>query len=243
MSSYIYTAAGGPSVAPSPTIGCVVGSRPLAGVVVVAVDYRLAPEHPAPRGRRRVRRTRVGRDPAEAIGRLGGVAVADDSAGGIIAALAALHLRGSDAAPDVLGLIYANTHLGADDGSMISNGRGFALDADDVTWFNRQWVPDPSRWSDGDVSPLMVDDLSGLASTVVVTCELDPLRDQAEMFAVRLIEAGVTLTARRERGMVHNFLLWDLVARSCADAGNRVAFDLAGALQRVNRLRGADRAA
>ena len=177
------------------------------------------------------------------IGRLGGVAVADDSAGGTVAALAALHLRGSDAAPDVLGLIYANTHLGADDGSMISNGRGFALDADDVTWFNRQWVPDPSRWSDGDVSPLMVDDLSGLASTVVVTCELDPLRDQAEMFAVRLIEAGVTLTARRERGMVHNFLLWDLVARSCADAGNRVAFDLAGALQRVNRLRGADRAA
>ena len=53
----------------------------------------------------------------------------------------------------------------------------------------------------------------------------------------------MTLTARRERGMVHHFLLWDLVARSCADAGNSVPFDLAAALQRANSLRGADRAA
>ncbi len=67
----------------------------------------------------------------------------------------------------------------------------------------------------------------------VVTCEFDPLRDQAEAFGQRLITAGVTVTVRREVGMVHNFLLWDLLSPACAAAGNRVADDLAGAIHRL----------
>src|SRR5947209_11035767 len=87
-------------------------------------------------------------------------------------------------------------------------------------------VPDPSMLTDPQVSPLFVPDLSGLPSAIVVTCEHDPLRDQGEAYAARLREAGVSVTARREPGMVHNFMLWDTISPACAAAADRVAADL-----------------
>ena len=116
---------------------------------------------------------------------------------------------------------------------MDTNAHGFGLDAADVQWFNAQWVPDRSRHSDPAFSPLMVDDLRGLPETVIVSCELDPLRDQGEAFGFRLLRAGVPLRMRRELGMVHNFLLWDLVSPSCAAAGDRVAADIINGFARL----------
>ena len=80
------------------------------------------------------------------------------------------------------------------------------------------------------MSPLFAVDLVGLPVTVIVTCQHDPLRDQGEAFAQRLRDAGVPVTARREGGMVHNFLLWDTISPACAAAGDRVAKSLATAL-------------
>lgn len=163
----------------------------------------------------------------------GVTALVGDSAGGTVAALAALRTRGvRSLAPDLMMLLYANTDLTASGGSMETNAHGFGLDIADVEWFNTQWVPDRSRWSEPDISPLMVADLSGTCPAIVVTCELDPLRDQAETFARRLVEAGVPVTTRREIGMVHNFMLWDLRSPACASAGDRVADDLATATWR-----------
>ncbi len=79
----------------------------------------------------------------------------------------------------------------------------------------------------------MVDDLRGLPESVLVSCELDPLRDQLETFGARLVAAGVPLRMRRELGMVHNFLLWDLVSPACALAGDRVAADVVGGFGRA----------
>lgn len=201
---------------------------------VLAVDYRRAPEHPAPAAVddavTAIEWAASG--PEELGGRASAIAVVGDSAGGTLAALAALRLRHEPSLPDVLVLVYANTDLDADGGSMQTNGHGFGLDADDVRWFNSLWVPDRRRWSDPDVSPLRVDDLSGLPETVVVTCAFDPLRDQGELFAQRLTDAGVLVTVRREPGMVHNFLLWDLISPACAAAADRVADDVAAALRR-----------
>ena len=90
-------------------------------------------------------------------------------------------------------------------------------------------MPDADRRADPAVSPLFAT-LGGLPTTIVVTCEHDPLRDQGEEFATRLRAAGVPTTLRREAGMVHNFLLWDLMAPACADATRRVAEDLARVL-------------
>lgn len=99
----------------------------------------------------------------------------------------------------------------------------------DIEWFNRQWVPDESRWADPDVSPLYAD-LTGFPRTLAVTCEHDPLRDQGEAFAHQLTEAAADVTLRRETGMVHNFLLCDLVSPACAAAADRIATDIAHAL-------------
>lgn len=202
---------------------------------VVSVDYRLAPEHPAPAAIDDAVAAIewVASGPTELGGAPRAIALVGESAGGTIATLATLALRGKPAAPDVLVIAYANTHLGATGGSMDTLARGFGLEASDIRWFNSQWVPDESLHSDPAFSPLMVDDLHGVPETILVSCELDPLRDQGEAFGARLAAAGVPVRMRRELGMVHNFLLWDLVAPSCAAAGDRLALDILHAFARV----------
>jgi acetyl esterase len=96
--------------------------------------------------------------------------------------------------------------------------------------FSAQWAPDPALRSDPRISPLYAHDLSGLPAAIVITCEHDPLRDQGEAYAARLREAGVPLIARLEQGMVHNFMLWDLVSPACSAAADWVASDLRTAL-------------
>ena len=128
--------------------------------------------------------------------------------------------------PDLQVLIYANTDLADESESLSSEGHGYGLEASDIEWFTSQWVPDAARRLDPRVSPLRAETLGGLCRTVVVTCEHDPLRDQGEAFAQRLRDEGVPVVMRREAGMVHNFLLWDLMSPACAAAGERVAEDL-----------------
>jgi len=206
-----------------------------ARVPVLAVDYRLAPEHPAPAAIEDA--VFALENAAEAVRAFGVrpnvVAIVGDSAGGTLAASAALRARGRYVAPDLVALIYGNTNLAAADGSMISNGHGFGLEIEDIEWFDLQWVPDRDRWSDSDVSPLLAEDLAGFPETIIVTCELDPLRDQGEAFGDRLVEARVPVTARREPGMVHNFLLWDMVSPACADAVARVADDIRAVISKA----------
>jgi acetyl esterase len=162
----------------------------------------------------------------------GPAGIAGDSAGGTIATLACVRVRDEtpEALPGVQVLIYANTDLGNSGASMAEKGHGFGLDVEDVEWFSSQWVPDRSMRADPRVSPLFVRDLSGLPAAVVITNEHDPLRDQGEAYADRLRAAGVPVKARREPGMVHNFMLYDLISPACAAAADRVAADLRAAL-------------
>jgi acetyl esterase len=206
-----------------------------AGVAVLALDYRRAPEHPWPAAvddavaaLRWIASGPPALEPAPTA-----VAIAGDSAGGTVATLACVRLRdeGFRALPRTQALIYANTDLADSGGSVREKGHGFGLDAADIAWFSAQWVPDASLRSDPRVSPLHAPDLSGLPAAIVVTCEHDPLRDQGEAYARRLQEAGVAVTLRREPGMVHNFMLWDTISPACAAAGDRVAADLKAALR------------
>ncbi len=109
---------------------------------------------------------------------------------------------------------------------MREKGHGFGQDVADIEWFNSQWVAEPVMRTDPSVSPLFAPD-AGLATAFIITGEHDPPRDQGEAYAVRLQEAGVPTTVRREQGMVHNFMLGDTVSPACAAAADRVAADLA----------------
>ncbi len=203
-----------------------------SGWSVLSLDYRLAPESPWPAA---VEDTwtalgLIASAPAELGPRPPLVAVMGDSAGGTLAALACLRARDEDPSrmPDLQVLIYANTDLADESESLSSEGHGYGLEAVDIEWFTSQWVPDYARRLDPRVSPLRAETLRGLCRTIVVTCEHDPLRDQGEAFAQRLRDEGVPVVMRREAGMVHNFLLWDLMSPACAAAGERVAEDLRG---------------
>jgi acetyl esterase len=209
-----------------------------SGVCVLALDYRRAPEHPWPAAvDDAVASLRwIASHPSELGLAPTAVAVAGDSAGGTTAALACVRVRDEapEALPRVQALIYANTDLGNSGASIHEKRHGFGLDVADIEWFNSQWVPDPSMLSDPRVSPLFVSDLSGLPAAIVITCEHDPLRDQGEAFAARLEQAGVTVTARREQGLVHGFMLWDTISPACAAAADRVAANLMATLSPPN---------
>ncbi len=214
-----------------------------SGVVVVATDYRRAPEHrwPAAVDDALAVIGWVTTNPP-ALGDLNGrLGVGGDSAGGLLAALTTNRLRddSSGLLPVAQFLIYANTDLTSTGGSMDTEGHGYGVDVADIEWSMSQWVPDKARWADPSVSPLLADDLAGLPLTFVVTCEHDPLRDQGEQYADRLKQAGVATVMRREPGMVHNFMLWDLISPACGIAADRVAADVKSALGNpTNRLQG-----
>ena len=205
-----------------------------SGVVVVATDYRRAPEHPWPAAAEDALAVIgwIATDPP-VLGELNGrIGVGGDSAGGLLAALTTSRLRddSSGRLPAAQFLIYANTDFTSTGGSMDTEGHGYGLDVADIEWYKYQWVPDEAMWRDPQVSPLLAEDLVGLPPTFAVTCEHDPLRDQGEQYAERLKRAGVATVMRREPGMVHNFVLWDLISPACGAAADRVAADVRSAL-------------
>jgi len=194
--------------------------------VVVSVDYRLAPEHPFPAGLDDA--FAATRGVADHAAELGGdparIAIAGDSAGGNLAAVVALLARdaGGPALCHQL-LVYPVTDYEFDSPSMRDNATGYFLETDSMRWFFDQYV-DPGSGEhpeDWRVSPQRRSDLAGLPPAFVITAEYDPLRDQGEAYANRLVEAGVSVELRRYDGMFHGFFgMRDLLdsARVASDA-------------------------
>jgi acetyl esterase len=205
-----------------------------ADAAVLSLGYRLAPEHPWPASVDDSVATMrwIARGPAELEG-LGPWGALGDSAGGTLVTLACQRLRTEDpsALPAVEALVYANADLTGGHPSMRENAEGGGLDPAAVRWFNSQWVADEARWGDEGVSPLAAADLTGMPPALIVSAERDPLRDELEAYADRLREAGVKVTARREAGMIHNFLGMDEASPAAASAADRVARELGDMLR------------
>lgn len=201
------------------------------GMIVVSVDYRLAPEFPFPAPHDDCWAATAwlaehasdwGGDPAR-------LAVCGDSAGGNLAAGVALRARDEGLDLRFQALIYPCID-DLQDGypSMTSNAEGYFLTAADMRWFWDHYVPAAHR-ADPRAVPARADDLVGLAPALVMTAEYDPLRDEGERYADRMLDAGVPVEVVRYHGVVHGFVSrWHTMARA-----ERAHDDLAAALARA----------
>ncbi len=205
-----------------------------AGVRVVSVDYRLAPEHPYPAAADdctaaldavAARAAELGVDPAR-------LAVGGDSAGGNLAAVVARRARDRGGPPLRFQLlIYPVTDCDFDRPSYRENARGYLLEAPHMEWFWGHYVPDPRRRLEPDASPLRAADLAGLPPALVQTAEFDPLRDEGEAYAARLRQAGVPVAATRYDGLTHGFAAFAPVVARAREAAEEAAGALREALR------------
>jgi acetyl esterase len=179
-----------------------------AGVVVVSIDYRLAPEHRFPAGvQDAIAATRWVLEHCDEIGvDARAVAVGGDSAGGNLAAVVAQSLRGASRQVSFQLLVYPATDATCREASHRMFREGFVLTESDIAWFLGQYLPDPRFATDPRVSPLFAVDLSGLPPALVVTAGFDPLRDEGRRYAERMREAGVEVDHICSEGSLHGFL-------------------------------------
>ncbi|MFI9381129.1 alpha/beta hydrolase [Kutzneria sp. NPDC052558] len=178
-----------------------------AGVRVLSVGYRLAPEDPFPAAVEdcltafkwaAAEATALGADPKL-------IALGGDSAGGNLAVVTALQVASGSARPVFLLLLYPTVDATTRRRSRELFAEGFFLTDAGMDWFMERYVPDPDVRPDPRVSPLLAEDLSGLPPTYLATAGFDPLRDEGELFARRVAEAGVPVVLRRHEGLIHGF--------------------------------------
>jgi acetyl esterase len=180
-----------------------------AGVHVLSIDYRLAPEHKAPAAGEDCyaayrwaleHAAELGADPAR-------VAVGGDSAGGNLAAVVSLQARNDGVQlPALQLLIYPVTDFNSETRSKTLFAEGFFLTKKDMDWFQVNYLEGASIGDeDPRVAPLLVEDLSGLPPALLLTGGFDPLRDEGDQYAAKLAAAGVTVDHRQYPSVVHGF--------------------------------------
>src|SRR5690606_23669617 len=181
-----------------------------AGVPVISVDYRLAPEAQFPAAADDAVRAcewalahaaELGADPTK-------VVIMGDSAGGNLAAVAANAL--SSALPPPAGqiLVYPVTDLRDVTGyeSRTYAAEGYGLTQRAMEWFCQCYSPEPWQREDPRGSPILAPDLSAAPPALVLTVEYDPLTSEAEAYARRLADAGVAVELHRQAGAIHGVL-------------------------------------
>ncbi|MBA3410936.1 MAG: alpha/beta hydrolase [Geodermatophilaceae bacterium] len=178
-----------------------------SGWNVVAVDYRLSPEHPFPAPMDDIESVAAALRDASVPGVDGTrLALLGDSAGGHLAAVVARRARDAGLPPYLFqGLIYPVIDAAMAASSYTENADGYGLLARSMAFYWDCFAPDGVDRTDPDVSPAEAKDLSGLPPAFVLTCEYDPLRDEGESYAAALADAGVPTVAIRVVGMIHSF--------------------------------------
>ena len=184
---------------------CAEASRML-NLPVVAIDYRLAPEHrwPAAPDDCEAAARWVAGNPA-GLGRVAtGLVLMGDSAGGTLTITTALALRDEPAPVPVIvqAPIYPATDGTRDYDSFDAFADGYLLTRESMAWFDDCYRADIAHMRG---SPLNAD-LAGLPPAVVITASLDPIRDQGRAYAAALVNAGVAVTYREAIGTIHGFI-------------------------------------
>jgi len=177
--------------------------------IVVAVDYRLAPEHRFPAGIEdavasflwlHTQMEQLNGDPQR-------IGIGGDSAGANIA-LALCQLLDSDPAmrPALQCLIYPVTDLVTRTPSREQFSKGYGLDQPELDFYERNYLNNLGERNDLRVSPLLADDVSHYPPTLLFTAGHDPLRDEGDAFAAKLREQGVSVTHECFDSLIHGFL-------------------------------------
>nr|WP_238350626.1 alpha/beta hydrolase [Kribbella shirazensis] len=204
-----------------------------AGLRVLSVDYRLAPEAPAPTGAEDAiaaftwavdHAEDLGVDPAL-------VAVGGDSAGGNLAAVVAQQtVRRDLPQPALQVLLYPSLDLVARRPSRDLFSDGFILTEEDIIWYRDHYTPDSTLRPDPIVSPLRAEDLTGLPPTYLSTAGFDPLRDEGLEYAEALTAAGNPLTHAHHPSLPHGHANLRTVPGKVQEAHAHLADHLRAAL-------------
>ena len=203
----------------------------LAGCAVVAVDYRLAPEHKFPT---------AAHDAEDALRWMAAhanglgldserLAVGGDSAGGTLAAVCAVLARDAGLPLALQLLFYPGCSAHQDTPSHRQFARGFVLEEREINWFFSRYVRGPADRDDWRFAPLNTPDVDGVAPAWVGLAECDPLVDEGVMYADKLRMAGVAVDLEIYRGVTHEFIK---MGRIIPEARQAHA-DAAGALRRA----------
>jgi acetyl esterase len=203
-----------------------------AGAVVVAVDYRLAPEHKFPAAVidcyaatawLASNAERFGIDPRR-------LSVGGDSAGGNLATVVSLKSRDENGPAIALqAMVYPVTDLSSfATPSYQEFAEGYQLTKKEMEWFRAHYLRSIEDASNPHASPILARDLRGLPPALIITAECDPLRDEGEAYARRLQDAGVTVTCTRYAGMIHPFFSLSGAIPQAFDAIQQVADAIRG---------------
>ncbi|WKG05496.1 alpha/beta hydrolase [Mycolicibacterium sp. HK-90] len=196
-----------------------------AGVKVLSIEYRLAPEAPFPAPlddaweawRFAVERCPDwGVDPAR-------IVLLGDSAGANLCAVLSNQLQGEDRRPRMQVLMYPVVDAVGDYRSREEFAGNPALSVKQIEWLSRLYLPNATDRSDPRVSPILAEDLSGVPATLITVAGFDPLRDEAIAYAKRLNDFGVPTRLFREGGLVHGYLSMTQISPAARDAVDRVA--------------------
>ena len=203
-----------------------------SGVRVLAVDYRLGPEHPFPAAVDDTLQAyrwvvanagSIGADP-------GRLAVGGDSAGGNLAAVTAIAAAREGLPLAFQLLVYPGTDMRGGTESRALFEDGFYLTKQFIDLAREHYVPDPGTHTDPRVSPLLAEIPPGLAPAYVATAGFDPLRDEGEAYARKLADAGVTVELKRYPDQIHGFFNVVGVGRTSRAANAEIAAKLRAAL-------------
>jgi acetyl esterase len=206
------------------------------GFVVVAVDYRLAPENkwPAPLDDA-IAATRWIFTNAPSLGiDAGRIAIGGDSAGGHLAACVTQAIKASGGLKLAFQLLlFPGTEFTTDTGSMNRYAVGYLMEKQTIEWFYSQVLPEDADRLSPKVSPLLSKDFSGLPPAYIMLGGYDPLHDEGLAYAEKLKAAGVKVTVADYSDMVHCFIYLQSVLPQAHDAMAKAAEAVAQALDQA----------
>ncbi|GHD95866.1 lipase [Pseudocitrobacter faecalis] len=196
------------------------------GCRVIAVQYRLAPEHTFPAAHDDAQRgAELVWQHAELFGvDKDHITLAGDSAGGHLALVTALRLKAAGSwLPSQLILIYPMVDATAHFESYVRNGKDYIITRDTLLSGYEFYLPGVDRCHP-EASPLWRDDFGGLPPVHIITAEFDPLCDEGKALYQRMTEQGVVCTCQQYLGVIHGFFQLGGVSRAARDAVRDVAY-------------------